>query len=110
MKRQVYIITKEGRAYSDKGLAHVAFTLRTQLGIQHDELEFNMGQAFNMPETLAKCLQRNAGACVVLSTDTNIITLPPSANARICDNLLNNQTATSWETLMAACKQSGPVD
>ena len=44
MTTQVYILTKEGRVYSDEGTDYVRTQLNKHFGVGPDDLEINMGQ------------------------------------------------------------------
>ena len=58
--KTVYILTKEGRKYSDEGLVHVKNAIIRIFG-DHSDLLFTMGQVLNEPEKLINMLEHNGG-------------------------------------------------
>ena len=58
--KTVYILTKEGRKYSDEGLVHVKNAIIDIFG-DHSDLLFTMGQVLNESEKLIKMLKHNNG-------------------------------------------------
>lgn len=105
MTTQVYIITREGRAYNDKGLHYVGSVMKEQYNVDFNDIEFNSGTAFNRPQTLAAQLKKHENAYIVLSTARNTIFIPKDCNETTIENLTNNPDMTSWEILMAMCNE-----
>ena len=105
MSTQVYIITKEGRVYSDEGLRYVGSVMKRKFNVDFFDIEFNAGKAFNRPTLLARQLEKHEDAYVVISTAEGIIFLPKSENETICFNLRENPDKTSWEILMRGCSE-----
>lgn len=95
----VYIVTKEGRAYSDEGLRFVTDQLQDNYKIT-DELTFIMGESLNNPKYLSKKLDSEQDKALVVSIENGVFTLYDKSDIQKVIRLLNeNQNQTSWQTL-----------
>lgn len=105
----VYVVTKEGKDYTSKGIDYIKSSLNEEFDETND-LNIITGQSINSPKVFKAMLQRNMNAYIVLSTKDNVIFIPPKNNGIICENidesLQNNPKITSWEIIMTACKQT----
>ena len=108
MATQVYIITKEGRAYNDDGLHYVGGVMKKEFGVDFNDIEFNSGAAFNKPELLARQLEKHEDAYLVVSTSDDVIFIPKTVNPQIVNNLRENPEETSWRILVYSC--NGTID
>ena len=96
----VYILTKEGRAYSTEGLEYLTKYIADNLNIT-DNLWFCQGTAYNEPENLIKALKREpTKSVIVLSTNKNIITIADADDIKnVMKILTDNSDKSCWETL-----------
>lgn len=103
MSTQIYIITEEGRSYTDEGLHYIGSVMKDMFDVNFHDIEFNSGVAFNNPELLAKQLEKHEDAYIVVSTKEDIIIIPKTENPAMCHNLRENPNETSWNILTCSC-------
>ena len=99
----VYIITKEGRSYTTKGLNVVTDMLKTDYDIS-DELSFFAGSAYNDPMLLADRLENNKVAIVLSLKDRLAAFYDENGMPDIAADLRNfsDTGKTSWEIISEA--------
>ena len=69
----IYIVTKEGRTYTDAGLMHISSTILNRKLATADEIpEFIQGAILNNTEYFIKELSEHNDAIIALSTSDNI--------------------------------------
>lgn len=101
----VYIITKEGRAYTTEGLNYITSILNKNYGIT-DELVFMAGSEFNNPEILAEKLKSMKNIAIVVSMPDKITTFySENGMEDMADMLLENKNKTSWQSLYDVIKE-----
>ena len=107
----VFIITKNGSDYNDKGIDFVKNTIKKDLK-ETGNLAVMTGKIINRPEMLRNRLKSRPESYVVLSTRDNVIFIPKEANDSICENIdekINDPKSkkhpSTWEILMESCKQ-----
>ena len=98
----IYIVTKEGRAYTDVGLMHISSTILNRKLATADEIpEFVQGAILNNAEYFIKELSEHNGAIIVLSTSDNISYITGENTFKDLITTLNeNKDKTTWETLV----------
>lgn len=102
MEQLVFIVTKEGRAYSNEGLVYVCNMLLENGQVDPEDIpEFMAGKVLNDSKYLAKKLQTNPLSIIVVSTNQGIATINGEANLkRIVKMLLKDPDRNAWETLV----------
>jgi hypothetical protein len=101
MTKRVYILTKEGRGYSDEGLEFITNHLVENLHETAD-LEFIGGSEINNPGLMAKQLEDHPD-CFVFISDDNEIKYISGRNIKVLhDALLADTGNTSWEVAKKA--------
>lgn len=103
--REVYIITREGRAYSTEGLKYLTEMVANNYDI-YDQLIFVQGQVYNDPEYLAGQLEKSEPSpVVVISAEDGIYSVTGDNDIRIVANTLREASeGTSWEILYGIIK------
>lgn len=97
----VYVITKEGRDYTDEGKKYIRDKLTGEYGVT-GEIVMSFGQTYNDPETLADALKRHKDtAYVIISGTTGMFIYSPESNEGMMLYLKDHPDQTSWETLHA---------
>ncbi len=95
----VYVITKEGRDYTDEGKEYIRNSLINEHGVA-GKITMSFGQVYNDPKTLADALKKHKDtAFVIISGTTGMFTCEPKSNESIIWNLEHHPDQTSWETL-----------
>ena len=99
----VYIITKEGRSYTTKGLNTVTDMLKTDYDIS-DELSFFAGSAYNDPMLLADRLDKSNVTIVLSLSDRIAAFYDKNGMPDIAADLRNTADTgkTSWEIISEA--------
>lgn len=99
----VYIITKEGRAYTTEGLNVVTDMLKEDYDIS-DELSFFAGAAYNDPMLLADRIESNKVAIVLSLKDGIAAFYDENGMPDIAADLRNaaDTGKTSWEIISEA--------
>lgn len=103
----VYILTKEGRVYSDEGIEIVQTMLAERHNIS-EEMIFHQGAEFNKPEFLIECLTKNPDVAIVISIQGGTYTVigeKEHLNTTI-PLLKNHPNETCWETILGAIQKS----
>ena len=99
----VFIITKEGKPYNQKGIEFIKNELKEHFGINTD-LAIYTSISINEPTVLAKFIQTVKNPYVVLSHKDGIGFFPSNANSEICNNLIESHAEwpnmTSWQIIM----------
>lgn len=113
--KNVYILTEEGRAYSDEGLQYLTALIREQRD-DDSELQFRMGATYNVAAVLAYDLEQNPDAYVAISREDGIVMASGGFVSALSRELtaaaLAHETAaqeekTSWEVACSLLKR-GP--
>jgi hypothetical protein len=99
----VFIITKEGRSYSDEGLNYVTDVLKKYFNVT-DELIFCMGFEYNDPKFLCQELKQNPDSYIVISRSDGIQFLPTKDVSVACQMLTDHPDESSWELFVKYCK------
>lgn len=95
--KNVYILTEEGREYSDEGCTFVENMLRKENN-ETDRLIFSMGAAYNAPKHLIEQLDKNPESYVIISTEKRIIVISGDNIDVLKQNLSDFPNQTSWQT------------
>ena len=107
--QQVYIITKQGKNYTEEGMKYVKEQLEKRYN-EKNELIFFAGTEYNKPKNLLAALKDNNNAYVIVSFDEGIAYFPKTDIPLICKNMQlavdNNYDDTSWEILMESANIS----
>lgn len=102
---QAYILTEEGRAYSQEGIEFVTGQIRNRLN-DHTEVTLHQGGIYNKPGVLAGFLARDPEhSYVFVSHDKGIEILHENEDIHQFIALLDhadNATDTSWSIIMKA--------
>lgn len=102
---QAYILTEEGRAYTQEGVDFVLDLIRNKFK-DHSEVTLSQGMLYNTPSVLSKALYKNTNTSYVfVSHDKGIETLHDTEDIKRFIALLedpNNAHKTSWSIIMKA--------
>lgn len=100
---EIYILTREGRAYTEEGIRYLTESMSRDYNIT-GKLRFIQGGDYNNPEYLVQLLDKAENTpVIVLSTKDSIITLTGEHDIKTVKKvLLENPDRTSWESLIAA--------
>lgn len=100
----VYIITREGRSFSQEGYDHITRMIRRRG--DESELMFHMGAIYNNATYLSSLLKKETHAYIIMSEnmrkDTGagrISLFPPSVFKGVCETLDGFPEDSSWEIL-----------
>lgn len=93
----VYILTEEGREYTQEGCEYITNILKEQFN-ENNELVFNMGYAYNKPNYLTKELDLHPNSYITISTDHGITTVNPEGIPIFKRALHDFPNQTSWLT------------
>lgn len=98
----IYIVTKEGRAYTDAGLMHISSAILDHKLATADEIpEFIQGAILNNAEYFIKELSKDHNAIIVLSISDNISYITGESIFKNLITMLNeNKDKTTWKTLV----------
>ena len=103
----VYVITKDGSDYTQDGINYIKNSLEKEFNETND-IKVITGQALNSPNVLKKLLLNNMRAYIVISTEDDVIFIPPDINQNVYANLKEAVTRklefTSWELLLLCLK------
>jgi hypothetical protein len=94
----IYIITKEGRRYSDAGLDYVTNAVKSNYGVT-DELAFHMGYEYNVAKNLIMGLDLHSDGYIVISTEDGI-SFASNKNPAVKKVLEEHPNDSSWESLV----------
>ena len=100
--KNVYILTKEGRQYTDEGKKYLLKIIREQMHEKND-LTFCQGKVYNDPAFLAADLEKHPDAYVAISSERGIDLIYADNIDVLIDNLKAYPNDTSWQTAMAPC-------
>lgn len=101
--KKVYIITEEGRTYSDEGLEYITNEIRNGTFTDSDELSFFMGQEYNKPDVLSGLIEKNIeNTYVVISGTTGMFFFDPDKVGQLIEVLRKYPDMTSWESMHGA--------
>ena len=95
--KSVYILTEEGREYSDEGCRYITNMLMEGCG-ETDQLVFNMGAVYNDPEFLDRELEQNPDCYVVISAWEGIMAIYGDSIKELRKALYDFPGQTSWKT------------
>lgn len=104
---QVYILTREGRAYNQKGIAFILNEIREKYN-DHDKITIQEGAFYNQPKLLSNQLNKNPDqSYVFVSHAKGIEVLHIENDIRQFAELLKYHAETktgktSWEIVMKA--------
>lgn len=104
MKKYIYIITKEGRAYSDEGLEHVRdeFSKEPYFVKKDSDVIICQGGIYNDPTYLAEELRKkDRDSYLVISADF-MGYFGPKDMEKLANLLVKYPNQTSWETIYFA--------
>lgn len=104
----VYIVTRNGSDYTNKGLCYVEDEIKDQFQ-EENELVAYTGPGLNYLKVLKAQLEKHPDAYCVLSYDKGIMFFPKECNQQIVDNLIKvyaqNPKENSWAILMMMINQ-----
>ena len=102
---QAYILTEEGRAYTQEGVDFVLDLIRNKFK-DHSEVTLSQGMLYNTPSVLSKALHKNTSTSYVfVSHDKGLETLYDTEDIKRFITLLedpNDANETSWSIIMKA--------
>ena len=100
-KQNVYILTKEGRQYTDNALIQITKLLLENKQVDPNAIpEFIAGQLLNDPEYLAEKLSTKTDSIVVLVTDEETSTLSGEpVMTELAQELKQKPKTISWQTI-----------
>lgn len=92
--KTVYILTREGRSYTDEGCDHIRNMIEEDY---HDEspLKFAMGSVYNDGVYLKELLEERPDSYVAVSTACNIFIVSDENIRDLAEHLCKEET--SWE-------------
>ena len=93
----VYILTEEGRDYTQEGYNHVASLLKEHFN-ENNELIFSVGYAYNDPKYLIKEFDLHPNSYIAISTDHGITTVNPDGIPVFKKALGDFPDQSSWKT------------
>ena len=97
MTKKVYILTEEGKGYSDKGLDYLTNHIVNNLKETAD-LDFVGGAIVNDATFLADQLNTHDDCYVIISDNGQIIVISKRNIAVLRDSLIANPSVNSWIT------------
>lgn len=108
MAYDAYIITEEGRRYTDEGLEQVYELLVDEFNIKDTDIVFHQGTEINKPEILIQRLTDNANAALIISLQGGVCVLADEEeNINVTIPLLKNHPdQTCWLTIKNAIEKS----
>lgn len=92
----VYILTEEGRAYSDEGIQFVLKMLREEMNC-NKEITICQGQIYNNIPFLVNELEKPVDSYIIISTEKMIGAIQPEQIKNFIQNLKNYPEASAWE-------------
>ncbi len=101
MTKKVYILTREGKGYTDKGLEfltnHIVLNLK-----ESADLEFIGGGEINKSDLLIKQLEKHPDCYVIISDIDEIVYISGRNISVFHEALLADPESTSWEVARKA--------
>lgn len=101
--KTIYILTREGRDYTQDGYEYVENMIREDYNEEAD-VTFAVGSVYNGGEYFKKLLQEKPDSYVVVSTSQNIFVVCQKNIQSLIHDL--NDEETSWETAVAMYDQT----
>ena len=104
LMRRLYILTQEGRSYTEEGMRYIANKLEEKIGFT-DPFVCEAGFILNNPEKMISYLTKFPSAFIVVSTDKDvIITGEEEFNEKFIEALNANPGKSSWEIAKMLCE------
>lgn len=107
MTKHAYILTKEGREYSDEGIALIMSVLRNRVGETAD-ITLCQGALYNDPKFLEKELLSHPNAYVFISSSKGIDLICNENIGVLIQNLRKNPKVSSWMSAIAPYEYENP--
>ena len=100
---QVYILTEEGRAYTDEGIKYVLSQIRNTFN-DTSEVVINQGALYNQPDVLSEFLRKDPEHSYVFISHEKGLEIMYDINdinrfIRLLDSVSDDHT-TAWEMIM----------
>ena len=92
-----YILTKEGREYSDAGIDYICGRMKSLHNIEKDDINILQGGVLNDVQFLAKDIIEQDGAYIFVSRPDKIFSLHADAAKEFAERLMHAENMTSWE-------------
>lgn len=93
----VYILTKEGRAYNEKGIRFVVDEMKNEYGIDKEDLIIAEGALYNDAKLLGRQLLENDESYIFVSRVEGVSSLGSEWTKGFGEKLLDSKDLTSWE-------------
>ncbi len=94
---RVYILTKEGREYSDDGIDYICNRMKSLHNIEKNDINILQGGVLNDVQFLAKDIVEQDGAYIFVSRPDAIFDLNPDHAKEFAERLMHAENMTSWE-------------
>ncbi len=94
---RVYILTKEGREYSDAGIDYICHEMKSDFNIEKDDINILQGGALNNTKFLANDIFEQDEAHIFVSRPDTIFSLHAEATKEFAERLMHAENMTSWE-------------
>ena len=102
--RNVYILTSEGREYSEDGCKYVEGMIRSHVD-DPCQFIFSMGDIYNKTKHMLKCLVNNPESYVAISTTEDIKILYGDSIKTFKDRLKTETEKTSWQIALELAEE-----
>lgn len=94
----VFILTKEGRGFSDKGIQYIINVVKQIYPVQTEEINIKMGKFYNNTEFLISELEKAENPVICISTPNNLDFVYADNITLFLENIKEDKDTNPWET------------